>query len=220
MNPNRPDTLPLSGAILAGGRARRFGGRDKTELRVGPNRLRDRLLHLLGGFCREVMISSNSLNDCPGARIVRDRKPGQGPLGAIASCLEAARHPWLLVVAGDMPFISAPALVHLWRKRQGADVVIPRSPDGLQPLAALYHRRCLAAITCQLARGDYKIKDFFPAVRVRTITCTNHPKLYPENSFLNINSPDDLKKADLLRGLTPDPVSNPRQTPPETKLIV
>jgi len=201
MNHTPPKLFPLSGAILAGGRARRFGGRDKTEIRLGPDRLRDRLVTLLGGFCREVLVSSNHLAASPGARIVRDRKPGQGPLGAIASCLMAATHPWLLVVAGDMPFIEAPALLHLWREKEDADIVIPRSPDGLQPLAALYHHRCLKPINRQLEQENYKIKDFFPAVRVKTVICTEYPELYPETAFLNINSPADLEKAGRLRNL-------------------
>ena len=199
MNHTSPELLPLSGAVLAGGRARRFGGLDKTEIRLGPDRLRDRLVRLLSGFCREVLISSNSLAATPGTRIIADRKPGQGPLGAIASCLMAARYPWLLVVAGDMPFIEAPALIHLWHEKENADIVIPRSPDGLQPLAALYHRNCLKPITRQLERANYKIKNFFPTVRVKTVICTEHPEIYPETAFLNINSPADLEIAGRLR---------------------
>ncbi len=216
MNPKQPDLLPLSGVILAGGRARRFGGRDKTRIRVGPDRLRDRLINLLAGFCREVLLSSNTLASCPGARVIPDRQPGQGPLGAISSCLQAARYPWLMVVAGDMPFIEAPALLHLWHARAGAEVVIPRSPDGLQPLAALYHRSCLTAITRQLERKNFKIKDFFPAVRVRIVVCTEHPELYPETCFLNINSPADLKNIGRLYGHPPGSLPKPGTNPWKT----
>jgi molybdopterin-guanine dinucleotide biosynthesis protein A len=216
MTAQNPQRLPLTGAVLAGGRARRFGGFDKTEIRLGPDRLRDRLVRLLEGFCDEVLISSNTLTEKAGVRVVPDQKTGQGPLGAIASCLAAARHPWLLVVAGDMPFIAAPALIHLWQEREKADIVIPRSPDGLQPLAALYHRRCLPAVTRQLAAKNYKIKDFFPAVRVRTVLCTDHPGLYPETAFLNINSPDDLARADRILNHNPAGPRQPGRNPGKT----
>ncbi len=193
-----PEKLPLSGAVLAGGRARRFGGFDKTRIRLGRENLLDRTLKLLDGFCRELLLSSNTLESHPQARVVPDRETGRGPLEAIHSCLAAARHPWLLAVAGDMPFITAPALLKLWELRRDSDVVIPRSPDGLQPLAALYHRHCLPFMARQLETGNLKIKDFFPSIRVRIIDCPDHPKIYGEHTFLNINSPSDLKKALIL----------------------
>ncbi len=202
-----PEKLPLSGAVLAGGQARRFGGRDKTGIRFGRESLCERTVNLLYGFCREVIISSNRLHRHSRARIVPDRIPGQGPLGAIASCLAAATSPWLLVLAGDLPFITAPALQRLWPERLGYDVVIPRSPDGLQPLAALYHRRCLEPISALLKSGNFKIKDFFPAVRVREFPCRDHPDLYPPHIFLNINSPADLEKARKLAA-TPTALHN------------
>ena len=193
-----PEKLPLSGAVLAGGRARRFGGLDKTRIRLGTENLLDRTLKLLDGFCRELLLSSNTLKNHPRARVVPDRQTGQGPLGAIYSCLTAAAHPWLLVVAGDMPFITAPALLQLWELRTNCDVVIPRSPDGLQPLAALYHHRCLPFMAQQLEAGNLKIKDFFPSIRVRIVDCPDYPEIYSEHTFLNINSPADLKKALIL----------------------
>jgi len=186
---------PLSGVVLAGGRAGRLSGRDKTKLRFGRQTLLERTLGILDPLCDEKLISSNSIDNYPGCRVVPDLIEGQGPLGALHSCLLAARHPNLIIVATDMPFISTRALAKLWQEREEFDVVIPRSPDGMQPLAALYSKSCLTAIDRQLQKKNFKIRSFFPEVRVKVVNCLDFPEIYHKHIFLNINSPDDLEKA-------------------------
>jgi len=193
---NRPAAKPsLSGVVLAGGRAGRLSGRDKTKLRFGRQSLLERTLEILDPLCDEKLISSNSIDDYPGCRIIPDLIKGQGPLGALHSCLLAARNPDLIIVATDMPFITTAALAKLRQEHSGFDVVIPRSPDGMQPLAALYRKSCLNAIDRQLKQGNFKIRSFFPEVRVKVVDCLSFPKIYHKHIFLNINSPADLKKA-------------------------
>ncbi|MEA3347663.1 MAG: molybdenum cofactor guanylyltransferase [Pseudomonadota bacterium] len=194
----RPPLLPLSGAVLAGGRALRFDGHDKTRLKVGRENLLVRTLGILNSFCAETLISGNILQKHPLGRIVPDLENGQGPLGAIYSCLLTARNPYLLIVAGDMPFITAPALTKLWQEKEDFDVIIPETPDGLQPLAALYKQSCIPAIADQLKERNLKIRRFFNDVRIKVIICSDFPDIYPDNTFLNINSPDDLQKARAL----------------------
>ncbi len=192
-------TMPeLSGVVLAGGRAGRLRGRDKTQLKFGGQTLLSRTLEIIEPLCNEKLISSNSLKTCNNCRIIPDRNPCQGPLGALYSCLLAASNPYLLIVATDMPFISTWALQKLWQERAGFDVVIPKSPDGMQPLAALYSKECIAPIRSQLEQGNLKIRSFFPEVRVKVINCQDFPDIYHKNIFLNINSPADLQKARTL----------------------
>jgi len=190
--------FPLSGAVLAGGKAQRFGGQDKTPLTLGPEHLLNRTLAIINSFCTETLISSNTPYEQTKGRIVPDHKNGQGPLGAIYSCLLAACNPYLMIVAGDMPFIRPPALINLWHQKEDFDVIIPRSPDGMQPLAAIYKQSCIPYIATQLKENNFKIRGFFDNVRVKVITCSKFPDIYPDNTFLNINSPDDLKRARSL----------------------
>ena len=196
-----PSTKPcLSGAVLAGGQAGRLRGQDKTKLQFGHKTLLDRTLDILDPICDERLISSNNLTSYTNCRIVPDQAKGQGPLGALHSCLLAARNPYLMIVATDMPFITTKALARLWQERDNFDVVIPKSPDGMQPLAALYHRECIAPISRQLQKGNFKIRSFFPDIRVKIINCPDFPDIYHKNIFLNINSPADLQKARKLYG--------------------
>ena len=192
-NSCREQQFPLSGAVLAGGRSQRLGGRDKAVFEFGGETLLSRNLRLLESVCRETLISTNRRYlGFPGARQVGDLTIGQGPLGAIRSCLHSAAFPHLLIVAADMPFLNPVGLSLLWQARDEADVIIPRTVDGLQPLCALYHRNCLAGIEKQLLQGHYKIRSFFAEVRVSEIYC---PEIFSEHFFLNINSPEDYDKA-------------------------
>ena len=202
MIPQKPPKFPISGAVLAGGRAQRFGGQDKTQLKLGRESLLQRTLNILNSFCTETLISSNTLTQHPEGRVVPDQREGQGPLGAIYSCLLTACTPYLMIVAGDMPFITPNALTKLWHEREDFDIIIPRSPDGLQPLAAIYKQSCVPYIAMQLRENNFKIRGFFDNVRVKVITCTDFPDIYSDNIFLNINSPDDLQRARSLHPKT------------------
>jgi len=198
MNSHLQTKPGLSGVVLAGGRAGRLQGQDKTRLEFGGQTLLERTLKILDPLCSEKLISSNNLAAYSDCRVIPDLSPGQGPLGALYSCLLAARNPYLLIVATDMPFITTGALQKLWRERNRFDVVIPKSPDGMQPLAALYSRECIVPIRTQLEQGNLKIRSFFPEVHVKVINCQDFPAIYHKNIFLNINSPADLQKAQLL----------------------
>ena len=200
MTAHASNKFPLSGAVLAGGRALRLDGMDKTRLRLGRESLLSRTLGILNSFCAETLVSSNTLKQHSQGRIVTDLEPDQGPLGAIYSCLLKARNPYLQVVAGDMPFITACGLTKLWQEKEGFDVIIPQTPDGLQPLSALYKQSCIPAIAKQLKEKNFKIRRFFSDVRVKIITCSDFPDIYPDHTFLNINSPEDLQRArDIYR---------------------
>ena len=198
MNSQLQTQPTLSGAVLAGGRAGRLQGQDKTKLKFGGRTLLARTLAILDPICDEKLISSNSLETYADCRIIPDHRPGQGPLGALYSCLLAARNPYLLIVATDMPFITTRALQKLGQEIKDFDVVIPKSPDGMQPLAALYSKECIDPIRHQLEQGNLKIRSFFSQIRSKVIDCRDFPDIYHKNIFLNINSPADLEKARSL----------------------
>ena len=80
------------------------------------------------------------------------------------------------------------------------DVVIPLKEDGYrEPLCAVYSKRCLPFIEEQLRRDDFKIIRFFDRVRVREVPIARLLPGDPDQvSFFNVNTPDDLRQAELL----------------------
>src|SRR5688572_29989704 len=138
-------------AILAGGRARRLGGLDKSGLTIGSGpsaqSILDRQLAVLGSLTTDILIVGGASPGRPGVTVVQDRVAGAGALGGVYTALVEARSDQVLVIACDMPFLTAPFLAHL-ASLGGAsdagsmvDVVVPRDRHGRHPLCASYHRR-------------------------------------------------------------------------------
>jgi molybdopterin-guanine dinucleotide biosynthesis protein A len=103
-----------SAAILAGGQARRFGGSDKRELVVGGRRIIERQLDALRQLTDDIMIVGGRQNEqIAGVRLLDDRVSASGPLAGLEAALGAARDDELMLVACDMPFITADFLAPL-----------------------------------------------------------------------------------------------------------
>jgi molybdopterin-guanine dinucleotide biosynthesis protein A len=185
----------LSAAILAGGRATRFGGLDKGALRVEGRSIRERQLAelaMLNGDTVDVMIVGGPPVPSAAFRWVADRVPGLGPLGGVhTALLEAAGDP-VIVLACDMPYVSAPLLGHLRALARGFDAVVPRTKDGYHPLCAVYARTCVEPIARRLAAGHLKMAGLFDEVRVREVGGEELRAFGDVNRLLaNVNSPAD-----------------------------
>jgi len=184
----------LSAAILAGGQATRFGGLDKGALLVDGRSIRDRQLAELAMLddALDVMIVGGPAVQSTDVRWVSDRVPGLGPLGGVhTALLEAAADP-VIVLACDMPNVSAPLLGHLHALARGFDAAVPRTEDGYHPLCAVYARTCVEPIARRLAAGQLKMTGFFDDVRVRKVGVEELRAFGDVDRLLaNVNSPPD-----------------------------
>lgn len=162
------------GVLLAGGAARRFSGMPKGLALVDGIRIADRVLAALRGATdRQVVIANDARAPFwfPGMTIVRDSEEGLGPLHGLRTALVAAKGEPLVVVAWDMPFVTAALLGHLRALGEaGVSAVIP-APDvplGAQPLCAYYAPEALAVCERLLAEGERRagaLHDALPSVR-------------------------------------------------------
>ncbi len=185
-------------AILAGGQARRFGGRPKALLPLGDQRVIDRLLTVLRSVTEEVVIvapAGHRLDDL-GVPIQEDLRPGAGPLGGIYTALVASRSPQTLVVAADMPFLSVRFLEHVLHTGRDVDIAVPRTRDGRQPLCASYGQRCVVLIERRLDARALKVTDAFAGARTIEIGPEAIAPFDPEGTLcFNINRPADYARA-------------------------
>jgi molybdopterin-guanine dinucleotide biosynthesis protein A len=185
-------------AILAGGRARRFGGRDKSGLILAGRTILERQLAELGPMAASVLLvtSSDLAAPLPGLTVVVDRLPGAGALGAIYTALVESFTAFTAVVAGDMPFVSGRFLAYLVETAGDVDVVLPRTPDGYQPLCAVYARHAAEAIRERIDAGALKIADLVGPLRVREVGPDLIAPYDPDGTlFLNVNTPADYARA-------------------------
>ncbi|MEO6774661.1 MAG: molybdenum cofactor guanylyltransferase [Kofleriaceae bacterium] len=176
----------VSALILAGGKATRFGGIAKHELVIDGRTIFERQRAVLEPWVAEVVVSAPV--DVPGFRTVRDTA-GEGPLAGIAAGLAACAQPWLLVVAGDMPFITAAVVGALIAARgpelDAVGLLVGARPE---PLCCLLHVRCLAAVERRLAAHRYKASGLLTdeGLAVRWLTDADPAALR------NLNSPGDI----------------------------
>jgi molybdopterin-guanine dinucleotide biosynthesis protein A len=190
----------VSAAILAGGRARRFGGADKASLVVGGARIIERQLAALAAVTDDVRIVSNdpARYAALGVRVIPDQIADAGPLGGLHAALVDAGHHGVIVLACDLPFVT-PALLEALAIEFGTgeeiDAVVPRSARGLEPLCALYAARCAEAVRRRIEAGDLGVRGLLKDVRVRELRPESRVPLDDESMFLNVNTPHDYERA-------------------------
>jgi molybdopterin-guanine dinucleotide biosynthesis protein A len=194
----------VSGAILAGGGATRFGGRPKGLEVVGGERILDRLARVMTDALGEPPLLVANAPDAPGwrpdLRTVADSRPGYGALGGIFTAVLNAPAP-VVCIAWDMPFVSKPLLQALADGLTGFDAVLPESAGrrGVEPLCAGYGPACAEAIAASLDEGDLRAIGFHRRIRVGTLSLDRVEALAdPELVFFNVNTADDLTRADQL----------------------
>jgi molybdopterin-guanine dinucleotide biosynthesis protein A len=135
------------------------------------------------------------------ATLVTDFFDVRGSLTGIHAGLRYCSHPFAFVLSCDMPFVC-PEILHaiLERLRPGDDVVVPETDMGLEPLCAVYAKRCLRPIENQLKEKRMRIQGFFDRVKVHRIAEEILRSVDPTlRSLSNINTPGQLAAAEAGR---------------------
>lgn len=122
-----------------------------------------------------------------------------GVLGGLYTGLLLASTPYVFCVACDMPFLRPELIRYLLSLKDGYDAVIPRAPDGLHPLCAVYHKGCLKPISEGIAKGQKRVISFLPRVRTKICEPEEIRRVDPDfSSFFNINTPEDFLMAERM----------------------
>ena len=191
-------------------------GRDKSALPVNGEPLWQRQLAILRATDpAELFISGK--NDGPyanaGVEILADEFPDCGPLGGIATALRRCTGDRLLVLAVDMPAMTADFLRTLLdQSHRTAMGVVPSVADDvrrqaripaaatnakelhLEPLAAVYPRAALAVADECLRTGEWKLETFIRELEARGLATIRPVKAGEAALFTNWNSPGDVPR--------------------------
>ena len=194
----------VRGAILAGGGATRFGGKPKGLELVGGERILDRLVHVMTAALGEPPLIVANAPEAgawrPDLRTVSDARPGLGSLGGIYTAVVESPAP-VVCVAWDMPFVSESLVRALAVGLDHHDAMLPQSSGrrGVEPLCAAYGPACQEAIAECLAGGDLRAIGFHDRIRLGILPLAEVGALAdPDFLFFNVNTADDLAKADQL----------------------
>jgi molybdenum cofactor guanylyltransferase len=175
-------------------------GRDKAALLVDGEPLWQRQLNTLGGTQPAEVFISGPL-DGPygnaGVRIVPDAEPLLGPLGGITAALKACSTEWLLVLAVDLPHMSADYLRRMVRMATESDAGIIPVIEGakLEPLAAVYPKRALPVAEARCSAKQLKLADFISDLEGRGWMRRMEVSEEEAVCFTNWNSPEDVGRS-------------------------
>lgn len=190
--------------VLAGGRSSRMG-RDKATLMVGGRTLAARAHGRLRRLCTQVVVADGGRGVVPGAPSVPDG-PGRGPAAGLLGAARAAPGKALLALACDLPAVPEALLAALAGRPawSGADLVLPRSERGPEPLVARYGPRALAALEEQILAGEYAPRHLLDRTDLRVVIVEGEALASfgdPELFLANVNAPEDLARLVGLVGL-------------------
>jgi len=199
----------LSISIQAGGQSQRMG-QDKALMPFLGRPLIQRVVDRLTPIADELLVTTNNPDDYRflGLPLFQDLKPGRGALGGLYTALSSATCEAVAVVACDMPFASASLIEAASRLlvQEDADVVIPDSGDGLEPLHAVYRREtCIPAIESAID-DKWRLISWFPQVKVRILLPDEFKTFDPSGlAFWNLNTPEEFAEAEKRANDTPSP---------------
>jgi len=207
--------LPITAAVLAGGRSLRMGV-DKTLLSLDGRTLVARVCDAVGQVCEKTVVVTNRpevLEDAAlpaEVEVLRDEIAYQGPLGGLATALSSAGTEWVLAVAADMPHLEPGIIQALYDVRDGGDIVVPVTDKGPEPLLALYKTQsCIGPAHEVLATGRRRLVALFSQVKVIEVPVDALRSADPDlRSLVNVNTPADLADA---RDAIPDAPKKPRK---------
>jgi molybdopterin-guanine dinucleotide biosynthesis protein A len=164
-------------------------GRDKARLPFQGKTLVEHVASAVADAAGSVtLVGAPERYETLGFPMLADSRSGAGPLAGIHTALASSEADWNLIVACDMPGISAAFLRSLMTTAQStnADCLLPAGPSGLpEPLCAVYHSRCLDVIGAALDRNVRKITDGLAGLRIANWTVAE------SGWFRNVNTPEE-----------------------------
>ncbi|ASJ14501.1 molybdenum cofactor guanylyltransferase MobA [Thermococcus radiotolerans] len=187
----------MLGAVLAGGRSKRFWG-DKLLFRIGGRPLISYTLERIesASLIEEVVIVASADNAgrlrSLGYEVVVDEL-SIGPIGGVYTALGLGD---AFVVAGDMPLIVPEFVDLMIQKFLGSEKLacVPRWTNGyLEPLHAAYSKAFRRVLEERIRSGDYSLNGAIRSADVCYLNVEKLPSLWKEG-FFNVNRRSDLRK--------------------------
>ncbi len=186
-------------AVLAGGKSKRFGG-NKFLVRFKGKPLIRHVIDRVKEVFDEIYVVVKEKKPFDevleeDVKLITDkRKDITSPLVGIEAALEEIDTPYVFIVSGDMPFIEGDPIKEIISYvAQGWEAVVPKTEKGFEPLFAVYSKSCLAYVKRSISKGEERVVSFFPNIRLLLLKPS-----WDEKVFFNINTPEDLKRAEEI----------------------
>jgi molybdopterin-guanine dinucleotide biosynthesis protein A len=193
---------PCTGVILSGGLSTRFNGKNKAVIRVGGMRILDRLYEIFSDLFDEIILVTNDPLQFLewDLAIATDLFPVRSSLTGIHTGLFYMKNAFGFFTACDTPFLKKDLIEFLIKNiEENKDIIIPETSAGMEPLCAIYSKRCLNTVEHHIKQNKFKIQRALAKHRWKTIAESELRAKDPELiSFYNINTPRDLARAEEM----------------------
>ncbi len=186
-------------AIVAGGGARRFGGQDKSHLVVEGRTIIVRQVEILQRVASTLFVVTHQpdrYRDQP-VTAIPDRVPGIGAVGGIDAALHAAApaHEYVIVIACDLPLLTADLLTRLVELSADRDGAWVQTARGVEPLVACYRTAVRDRVAAYIQAGQRRASGL---AEVLDMAVLGPPELNrfgrADRLLANINTPDDYAR--------------------------
>lgn len=193
----------LTVVIQAGGLSTRMG-EDKALKQFLGKPLIERVIERLNPIADELLITTNQPQNYSflNKRLIPDLQPDRGPLGGLFTAISSASHPYVGVVACDMPFASHKffeTATNLMTEKE-AQVVIVKSDEGYEPFHALYRKEiCLPVIKSAIDNNQWRVVSWLSQVKLYEINQDEMKTIDPTGlCFWNVNTPEEFAQAEQI----------------------
>jgi molybdopterin-guanine dinucleotide biosynthesis protein A len=193
----------IAAYVLAGGGSTRFG-RDKAIVEFAGKPMLARMVELIRGVTDDVKIVAAPGKYAEfGVTIVKDRWPGEGPLGGIVTALLHTQNNepdcvWNLILSCDMPFLTMDWMKFLKERaaNSAAQVVLPQSAHGLEPLCSYWRTDAVETLQLIFERGVRKVTEGISLLRTEVLDARDWKRFDSAGQlFWNMNTAADFEEA-------------------------
>jgi len=195
--------LSVAGYVLAGGASKRFG-EDKARVEIGGRTMLVRMIELMRGVAETTkIVAMEGKYGEFGVEVIGDCWPGEGPLGGIITALMATGNAklgcnWNFVVSCDMPFLTREWLACMAERAKASDaeVLVPRSTQGLEPLCACWRTSAVKKLMYAFEDGTRKVTEAMKRLEMEVLDEAEWKRFDSAGRlFWNMNTQADYEEA-------------------------
>lgn len=180
--------IPL--VIFAGGKSSRMG-KDKALLPFGEYQTLTQFQHTkLKNYFENIYISAKTDKFDFDCIVIEDTQKEYSPLIAILSIFETLQVDEIFILSVDVPFVEKEVIEKILKDRDDMkEIVVAKSPSGIQPLCGHYKKSILPLAYAQLKKGNHKLLDLLALANTQLI------EFEDDEPFTNLNHPHEYHKA-------------------------
>jgi molybdopterin-guanine dinucleotide biosynthesis protein A len=183
----------VTGYILAGGKSSRMGT-DKGLILFKGKAIIQHVIEQLQPVTEKVVIVSNNPEYKKfDVEVIPDLIRDFGPAGGIYTALSHSKTEQNFVLSCDTPFVTTAAIEYMLQNANQSQITLTTHEGRLEPLFGVYTKSCLVQWDIFIQKGFLKLKDIVSSFDLLQLNIDNNP-LFDNNFFMNINTPEDLKK--------------------------